>query len=1175
MAPPQRVLVSYAGVQTYLASAHWDQVHTALLAQLPLRNIHWKSASRPSIRTIQELNIALVPLESLRDEHTSQIPATLLEKPFLNIYIVTCDDSDLEGYKNTIKRQVKDWHTIVSPKKNQEWLVLHVVRPDARTPSGNFFQLKGSVLDKLKSDFNSDKRDRCVQLSWTSGYTNPAVWAEFLNKLKDGILSSFDSAVTQREEEVKRSESQRQMPGWNFCTFFVLKESLAGSFHGVNLFDDALVQYDELEASFYQVLKERNLSWFGTLITPATNDDSAPLLSISKKPYRDLILANTISVFDFRIYLLARQCEILASMGRINEVGKKAAAFLGAFGRRLREIEESLPQFFIESWTHCSALSVVDQCDIWAANSDLQGPKLNAFNASKGELLELARIQLDIIGVRVGHLPVRPPFCSTTQPPSSGAFAPDKPLSSKEVSEAINSRDAFYESYVVMTNRAIDMYAKAGRRKFALKLHGSLAALDVHRARLAEALTTYTSLPAHYSPHQWTSLESLMLSLALDTHAELNKSNDREWIHVLLSFLKTYVETAGLDVLMHKEDSVEYISKLVQAMKTSASELDSDLLYPDHPAMSIRADATAKSAGDKDGSFLNVLIHNRLPCDIPLDEVVAILSGRDSERLRFSTPVDSIPPGKSEVTLFCPTSSAGTYVLESTEAHMAHVIFQWTHRKIGTNKVPNARSNFSLVRIPRDLLAMDVRLHQPNLIELGRPPMLLVAIATGRNHVAKGSIKFRAPSVTFRYQHVTNAHKDGESFQADPSCIPLSNLAEGCHLELLLPYSDASAFHAMRVDVEVAYVTEAEPSITRALHLSRVVATTLPVSVNVQDFFRGDRLFSKFTVSTTSHQHVRISDAQLQLPAGGLDGVKVVACSPQSRGVVTVTPAQPANFLFFTESANGPVRESVKFRISYRMLREEVETLIESTVERVLSNSASLLAERVELVNRLVEALEQDSTWVDLYGVSGELMVPETIGELSHADDPLRQVIKLLREHKHPHPPVGKWREIKIPVDVPFMNIVAGAGIRLIPPKSALSEHTTPSLYAGQPIPATLTIHTSFHWGSSVNDKQRSYMMRFDVEEMVRDWLVSGRKRGDFAAMDDGTYSVPITLIALHHGELVLPKVTVTALPLAGEVTMGSMAIPSTETYQVHGAEKVLVLPRGGRSTFVLGMGSE
>ena len=38
---------------------------------------------------------------------------------------------------------------------------------------------------------------------------------------------------------------------------------------------------------------------------------------------------------------------------------------------------------------------------------------------------------------------------------------------------------------------------------------------------------------------------------------------------------------------------------------------------------------------------------------------------------------------------------------------------------------------------------------------------------------------------------------------------------------------------------------------------------------------------------------------------------------------------------------------------------------------------------------------------------------------------------------------------------------------------------------------------------------------------------------------------------------------------------MGARTIPSTETYQVHGAEKVLVLPRGGRSTFVVGMGSQ
>ena len=64
-----------------------------------------------------------------------------------------------------------------------------------------------------------------------------------------------------------------------------------------------------------------------------------------------------------------------------------------------------------------------------------------------------------------------------------------------------------------------------------------------------------------------------------------------------------------------------------------------------------------------------------------------------------------------------------------------------------------------------------------------------------------------------------------------------------------------------------------------------------------------------------------------------------------------------------------------------------------------------------------------------------------------------------------------------------------------------------------------------------------------------------------------------MTLIALHNGELLLPKVEVSPKRLAGEMTMGSLALPNIETHQVHGAEKVLILPRGGgRSTFIVGM---
>lgn len=66
-----------------------------------------------------------------------------------------------------------------------------------------------------------------------------------------------------------------------------------------------------------------------------------------------------------------------------------------------------------------------------------------------------------------------------------------------------------------------------------------------------------------------------------------------------------------------------------------------------------------------------------------------------------------------------------------------------------------------------------------------------------------------------------------------------------------------------------------------------------------------------------------------------------------------------------------------------------------------------------------------------------------------------------------------------------------------------------------------------------------------------------------------------ITLVALHHGELPLPRASVTPLPVAGEMTMGSVVLPGCDTYQEHGGYKVLVLPRGGRSTYVIGMGND
>ena len=63
---------------------------------------------------------------------------------------------------------------------------------------------------------------RCVELTFTNK-DDPTMWMELIARVKESIISSFDAHVSVREEDVKRSEAQRQLPGWNFCTFFILK----------------------------------------------------------------------------------------------------------------------------------------------------------------------------------------------------------------------------------------------------------------------------------------------------------------------------------------------------------------------------------------------------------------------------------------------------------------------------------------------------------------------------------------------------------------------------------------------------------------------------------------------------------------------------------------------------------------------------------------------------------------------------------------------------------------------------------------------------------------------------------------------------------------------------------------------------------------------------------------
>jgi hypothetical protein len=212
------------------------------------------------------------------------------------------------------------------------------------------------------------------------------MWQDILGKIKEGLLQSFDSRVLQYEEDIRKMDAQRTTPGWNYCTFFILKEGLAQSFEHMLLLEDALIQYDELEASFFQLLRDKQLTWFTRTGGTAPGDDSANVLDLTLKDYRTLILANNISIFDFRVYLFARQAFLLTALGKYADICARARDYVATMARTLRNDREDASISFIESWVFSASMQIIQVTK--------QGPKSQALSAATGDLLVMARTQV-------------------------------------------------------------------------------------------------------------------------------------------------------------------------------------------------------------------------------------------------------------------------------------------------------------------------------------------------------------------------------------------------------------------------------------------------------------------------------------------------------------------------------------------------------------------------------------------------------------------------------------------------------------------------------------------------------------------------------------------------------------------------------------------------------------
>ncbi|CAM1511978.1 Fc.00g094910.m01.CDS01 [Cosmosporella sp. VM-42] len=382
------------------------------------QNVGGRAGSVDTVDTPQ------LPSRSVGSLRRHQIPG-LRRTPYLKVLLVRCDDND--AYKSSVRSEIREWiktHTppSSSSKKSSnqenhdafEWLIVHVVIPNtvAATQPRSSGKSEGTqdskttsrwrtgstpLFEKLRSDFHGTSKssvDRIAQIrigindvpydllprvvpAVPTGYSEnehdaETAWQELIGKFKSLILNSFDMRVTQYEDDIKEKDAQRTLPGWNFCTFFILKEGLARGFESVGLVEDALVGYDELSVGLDSVIHEQvaagsperhggaMLSYTEDLKKTAEealakisggNDDEEAVdlqseekiadhfdeipINSTKKAYRDMILANNVSVFDFRCYIFARQINLLLRLGNAWSTREELLA-------KLKEQQESV-----------------------------------------------------------------------------------------------------------------------------------------------------------------------------------------------------------------------------------------------------------------------------------------------------------------------------------------------------------------------------------------------------------------------------------------------------------------------------------------------------------------------------------------------------------------------------------------------------------------------------------------------------------------------------------------------------------------------------------------------------------------------------------------------------------------------------------------------------------------
>ncbi|XP_011300007.1 trafficking protein particle complex subunit 10 isoform X2 [Fopius arisanus] len=493
-----RSIITYAGDE-----ALFSTIKNNLLQAIPLDIVEWRRSFGRPLKKIK-LNASFVQFS--RDVLPSEKDWHLIKHPILHIYWSEC--SDLDMYKLNIKDDIDSWLKTLSQFGIQDWMIVIVETYDIKKT--NKLIPRTTVLDKIRSDFASKHGDRCLSVinPIKSESRSAESWRGLLSRIRHLTLTAYDKTLSKFEETIREQRERRNELSWNFCRYFLLQEELAFVLEMLGIYDEALVQYDELDALFTQFVLNSDVgetpAWLGTFQSPL-NSWAGVKLDNSVDHLRTLIAECTSSLLDLRSYLFSRQCALLLLLDRPWEAAQRCLSFVYNTLSELKILEVQRPRGSVECWAFLCALEVLQTCQSRVSNGD-NGQQVDLCSLHTAGLWALASDKLGELGRICGLMPGSEPTSQQLHTvvyliagmgdscdQGKGKISPIDRLKG-----ALSSKEVFRRQYLEHTELAMGTYKHVGRIRSArfigkelAKFYGDLGENQKAVAFLLDALNTY------------------------------------------------------------------------------------------------------------------------------------------------------------------------------------------------------------------------------------------------------------------------------------------------------------------------------------------------------------------------------------------------------------------------------------------------------------------------------------------------------------------------------------------------------------------------------------------------------------------------------------------------------------------------------------------------------------